>query len=118
MGGMITQALVIRRPELFATACSVMSTTGDPSVGAPTGEALTALLRPVATSREEAIEASIEGSRVIGSPGYPTDEHSARAGGCGYNRSYCPRERSGSSGRSSVPRIAPKGCAASTCRSW
>src|ERR1700689_5305724 len=37
MGGMITQALVIRFPELFATACSVMSTTGDRSVGAPTG---------------------------------------------------------------------------------
>jgi pimeloyl-ACP methyl ester carboxylesterase len=91
MGGMITQALVIRRPELFATACSVMSTTGDPAVGAPTGEALTALLRPVATNREEAIEASMDGSRVIGSPKYPTDESILRErAAAAYDRSYCP----------------------------
>jgi len=91
MGGMITQALVIRRPELFATACSVMSTTGDPAVGAPTGEALTALLRPVATTREEAIEASMDGSRVIGSPKYPTDESTLRErAAAAYDRSYCP----------------------------
>lgn len=91
MGGMITQALVIGHPQLFATACSVMSTTGDRSVGAPTGEALTALLRPVATSREEAIEAGMEGSRVIGSPKYPTDESILRErAAAAYDRSYCP----------------------------
>ena len=68
-----------------------MSTTGDRSVGAPTGEAMTALLRPVATSRDEAIEASVEGSRVIGSPGYPADEAVLRErAGAAYDRSYCP----------------------------
>ena len=91
MGGMITQALVINHPELFASAASIMSTTGDRAVGAPTGEAMTALLRPVATSREEAIAASVEGSRVIGSPGYPTDEEILRARAeAAYDRSYCP----------------------------
>ncbi len=91
MGGMITQALVIHHPELFVTACSIMSTTGDRSVGAPTGEAITALLRPVATSREEAIEASVEGSRIIGSPKYPADEALLRErAGAAYDRSYCP----------------------------
>ncbi len=91
MGGMITQALVINHPDLFLTATSVMSTTGDRAVGAPTGEAMTALLRPVATSREEAIEASIEGSRVIGSPAYPTEERLLRVrAGAAYDRSYCP----------------------------
>jgi pimeloyl-ACP methyl ester carboxylesterase len=91
MGGMITQALVIHHPELFVTACSIMSTTGDRSVGAPTGEAITALLRPVATSREEAIAASVEGSRVIGSPKYPADEALLRErAGAAYDRSYCP----------------------------
>ena len=91
MGGMITQALVINHPDLFLTATSVMSTTGDRAVGAPTGEAMTALLRPVATSREEAIEASIEGSRVIGSPAYPTEERLLRVrAGEAYDRSYCP----------------------------
>ena len=91
MGGMITQALVIHHPELFVTACSIMSTTGDRSVGAPTGEAITALLRPVATSREAAIEASVEGSRIIGSPKYPADEALLRErAGAAYDRSYCP----------------------------
>ena len=91
MGGMITQALVINHPELFVSASSIMSTTGDRTVGAPTGEAMTALLRPVATSREEAIEASVEGSLVIGSPGYPTDEHILRdRAAAAYDRSYCP----------------------------
>jgi pimeloyl-ACP methyl ester carboxylesterase len=91
MGGMITQALVINHAELFLSASSIMSTTGDRAVGAPTGEAMTALLRPVATSREEAIQASVEGSLVIGSPGYPTDEHILRErAAAAYDRSYCP----------------------------
>jgi pimeloyl-ACP methyl ester carboxylesterase len=91
MGGMITQALVINHRELFLTATSIMSTTGDRAVGAPTGEAMTALLRPVATSREEAIDASVQGSRVIGSPAYPTDERLLRVrAAAAYDRSYCP----------------------------
>jgi pimeloyl-ACP methyl ester carboxylesterase len=91
MGGMITQALVINHADLFATATSIMSTTGDRTVGAPTGEAMSALLRPIATSREEAIEASVAGSAVIGSPKYPTDEALLRErAGAAYDRSYCP----------------------------
>jgi pimeloyl-ACP methyl ester carboxylesterase len=91
MGGMITQALVINHADRFLSACSIMSTTGDRSVGAPTGEAVTALMRPPATSRDEAIEASLEGSRVIGSPRYPTDEGALRErAGAAFDRSYCP----------------------------
>ena len=68
-----------------------MSTTGDQSVGTPTGKAVTALMRPMATSRDEAIEASLEGSRVIGSPGYPTDDAVLRQRAAdAYDRSYCP----------------------------
>jgi pimeloyl-ACP methyl ester carboxylesterase len=91
MGGMIVQALAIHHPERFLSVASIMSTTGDRFVGAPTGEAMSALLRPVATSREEAIEASLEGSRVIGSPKYPTDERSLRErAAAAYDRGYCP----------------------------
>jgi pimeloyl-ACP methyl ester carboxylesterase len=91
MGGMIAQALVIHHPSRFLSACSIMSTTGDRSVGAPTGEAMTALLRPVATTREEAIEASVDGSRVIGSPKYPSDEALLRErAGAAFDRCYCP----------------------------
>jgi pimeloyl-ACP methyl ester carboxylesterase len=91
MGGMITQALVIHHPDHFLSAASIMSTTGDRSVGAPTGEAMTALLRPIATSRDEAIEASVAASVVIGSPKYPTDEAMLRQrASSAYDRSYAP----------------------------
>ena len=91
MGGMITQAMAIHHQDHFLSACSIMSTTGDRSVGAPTGEAISALLRPVATSREEAVQAGIEASRVIGSPKYPTDEAVLRKRAEeAYDRSYCP----------------------------
>jgi pimeloyl-ACP methyl ester carboxylesterase len=91
LGGMITQALVIHHHEFFLSACSIMSTTGNRAVGAPTGEAIAALLRPIATSREEAIEASVAGSKVIGSPGYPVDETVLRTrAAAAYDRSYCP----------------------------
>jgi pimeloyl-ACP methyl ester carboxylesterase len=91
MGGMITQAMVINHQDRLLSACSIMSTTGDRSVGAPTGEAIAALLRPIATGREEAVEASLEGSRVIGSPEYPTDEALLRRRAeDAYDRSYCP----------------------------
>jgi pimeloyl-ACP methyl ester carboxylesterase len=92
LGGMIAQALVIRYREMFLSACSIMSTPAHPlEVGTPTGEALAALLRPVATTREEAIEASVAGSRVIGSPKYPSDEALLRArAGAAYDRCYCP----------------------------
>jgi pimeloyl-ACP methyl ester carboxylesterase len=88
---MITQALTIHHQGRFLSACSIMSTTGDRSVGAPTNEAVSALLRPIATSRDEAIEASVAGSKVIGSPAYPVDEELLRTrAAAAYDRSYCP----------------------------
>jgi pimeloyl-ACP methyl ester carboxylesterase len=91
MGGMITQAMVIAHPDRFLSACSIMSTTGDTTVGAPTPEAVTALLRPPASDRETAIAASLEGSRVISSPGFPFDvELMTRRAAAAYDRSYSP----------------------------
>ena len=52
---------------------------------------MSALLRPVATGREEAIEASLAGRLVIGSPKYPTDEALLRARAAdAYDRSFSP----------------------------
>jgi len=91
MGGMIVQAMVIHHQDHFLSATSVMSTTGDRSVGAPTGEAMTALLRPPATTRDEAIEGSVAGSKIIGSPGYPTPEAEVRLRAAeAYDRGYFP----------------------------
>ena len=91
MGGMITQAMVIGHPERFLSACSIMSTTGDRENGMPTGEAMSALLRPPATSRDEAIAASLEASKIIGSPAYPTPEADlAERAGAAYDRAFNP----------------------------
>ncbi|WP_236795531.1 alpha/beta fold hydrolase [Amycolatopsis sp. GM8] len=91
MGGMITQALAIRYPRLVASACSIMSTTGDPGVGAPTAEAAAALLLPPGSDREEAIARSVAISRAIGSPGYPVSDDVLRErAAAAYDRSYCP----------------------------
>jgi pimeloyl-ACP methyl ester carboxylesterase len=91
MGGMITQALAINYPTRLLSACSIMSTTGDQTVGAPTGEAVAALLRPAALSRDDAVAASLESSRVISSPGFPFDVElmTSRAENA-YDRCYCP----------------------------
>jgi pimeloyl-ACP methyl ester carboxylesterase len=55
MGGMIAQAMVIRHPARVLSLCSIMSTTGDPSVGAPTPEAMGALLTPPPADRTPAL---------------------------------------------------------------
>ncbi|XVU20821.1 alpha/beta fold hydrolase [Actinoplanes sp. CA-054009] len=74
MGGMIAQQLTIDRPELVASLCSIMSTTGDRRVGRSTPEAAAVLARPPATTRAEIIAGATAASRVIGSPAYPAAE--------------------------------------------
>jgi pimeloyl-ACP methyl ester carboxylesterase len=91
MGGMIVQEMVIRHPEAVRSLCSIMSTTGDTSVGQPTPEAIAVLLQPPPATRDEIIESSVAGSRIIGSPRYPADEAEVRARAAeAYDRSYYP----------------------------
>jgi pimeloyl-ACP methyl ester carboxylesterase len=73
MGGMIAQQLALDVPDRVRSLCSIMSTTGDRSVGLSTPEALAALTRPAAANRDEAIAAVVATSRIIGSPGFPED---------------------------------------------
>jgi len=91
MGGMIVQEMAIRHPEAVRSLCSIMSTTGDRSVGQPTPEAIAVLLEPPPATREEIIENSVVGARVIGSPRYPADEAEVKARAAeAYDRSYYP----------------------------
>ena len=78
MGGMIAQAFAIDHPERTLTLTSIMSTTGDPSVGQPHPEALGALLLAPPTSRDEAMDQGVVTWKAIGSPGYPFDEAQVR----------------------------------------
>ncbi|MGH9034579.1 MAG: alpha/beta fold hydrolase [Acidimicrobiia bacterium] len=80
MGGMIAQQLAVRHPDRVLSLCSIMSTpTADMSSDPASPEANAALLRPPARSREEAVTQSLEGSRVVGSPGFARDESEIRA---------------------------------------
>ena len=78
MGGMIAQTTAIEHPRRVRSLTSIMSTTGNTSVGRPTKEALAALLLPAARTREEAIERTVRIVRVIGSPGFEIDETEIR----------------------------------------
>jgi pimeloyl-ACP methyl ester carboxylesterase len=91
MGGMIAQVLAIDHPDRVRSLASIMSTTGDPSVGAPTPEAIAALTKPPPQGRDEVIAREIETTRVIGSPGFPFDkERTRRRAAAYYDRCFYP----------------------------
>ncbi|GID27783.1 alpha/beta fold hydrolase [Paractinoplanes brasiliensis] len=92
MGGMIAQQLTIDHPDLVASLCSIMSTTGDRTVGRPTPEAMAVLMRPPGTTRDEILAGSVATSRAIGSPAYPApDERLHQQAVASYERSYRPQ---------------------------
>jgi pimeloyl-ACP methyl ester carboxylesterase len=94
MGGMIAQEFAIEYPQRLLSLCSMSSTTGEPSVGQATAVALTALGRPSAVTREQAIQGSAESSRIFGSPGFPvSDEERLARATAKYDRSYRPEGR-------------------------
>jgi len=90
MGGMIAQAMAIEHPERVRTLTSIMSTTGDTDAGVPTPEAMAVLLRPVATTREEAIEASVLGSKAIAGPAHFDEAVARERAEAAYDRCYHP----------------------------
>jgi pimeloyl-ACP methyl ester carboxylesterase len=90
MGGMIAQTLAIEHGDRVRSLTSIMSTTGDPDVGAPTAEALEALMGPPADTREQAQDASVAHSRVWGSPAHRDEDRVRRIAGEAYDRAYDP----------------------------
>jgi pimeloyl-ACP methyl ester carboxylesterase len=91
MGGMIAQLVAIRHPERVRSLTSIMSTTGDPAVGAPAEAAMGVLLAPPAPDREAAIQRAVDTYRVIGSPGFEFDEQALRdRAALSYDRRYNP----------------------------
>jgi pimeloyl-ACP methyl ester carboxylesterase len=78
LGGMIAQTIAIEHPSRVASLISIMSTTGDPDVGMPAPEAISALLDPPPRNREEAADRRVQHARIWGSPGL-WDEAELRA---------------------------------------
>ena len=92
MGGFIAQTMAIEHPDRVRSLTSMMSTTGNMSVGQPSPEVLRDVFAgPRATTRDEVIQQRLRAFRAVGSPGYPTDEQEvAAAAGRAYDRSYDP----------------------------
>jgi len=91
MGGMIAQCLAIRHPRRVRSLVSIMSTTGDPSVGRPHPGVAELLLTPPAADRAEAVEQSVAAWRATASTGFPLDEAAVRErAGRAFDRGYHP----------------------------
>ncbi len=91
MGGMIAQTFALDYPERTRTLTSIMSTTGDPTVGQPDPDALAALVPPPPSSRQEAMDQGVTTWKVIGSPGFPFDEAAVRERAAAfYDRAFHP----------------------------
>ena len=90
LGGMIAQTVAIEHPHRVVTLTSVMSTTGDPDVGLPTGEAMAALMAPPPRDRAAYQDAAVHHARVWGSPGLYDEPRLRRTAGAAWDRGYNP----------------------------
>jgi pimeloyl-ACP methyl ester carboxylesterase len=91
MGGMIAQTMAIRRPDRVRSLASVMSTTGERRQSRPKLRLWSLLLQRAPRRRDQYIEYFVRAFRMIGSPGYPTDEARLRElAGATYDRGHHP----------------------------
>jgi len=81
MGGMIAQVVAAMHPERVLSLTSIMSSSGNRKVSQPRPDAKRAILGkpPNPDDPESVIQHLIRLYGVIGSPGYPTDQHDLRA---------------------------------------
>ncbi len=91
MGGMIAQTVAIEYPEKVRSLTSMMSTTGNPSVGQPDNKTIANLGAPPRDDRQGAIDWQVRSLKAIGSPKYPLDEViTAENAGRAWDRDHDP----------------------------
>ena len=91
MGGMIAQTVAYRHAPKTRSLVSIMSSTGNPALPPARPEAMAVLLTPRPLDRASNVEAAVQASRVIGSPGYPQDLARLRArAAMMFDRSFTP----------------------------
>ena len=78
MGGMIAQTIAIEHPDRALTLTSIMSTTGKRTVGFQHPKVFPVMLSSAGRTRDSYVERSLKGSKVIGSPAFPSDDVMAR----------------------------------------
>ncbi len=92
MGGQIAQTIAIEHPARVSSLTSMMSSTGNMSVGQPSPDVLREVFSgPPAVTRDDVIQQMVRAFRAVGSPNYPTDEKEvAVRAGRAYDRCYDP----------------------------
>jgi len=91
MGGMIAQTIAIEYPDRVRSLTSMMSTTGDRSVGQPDYAALANLGAPPRDNRQGFIDWQVRSLKAIGSPGYYFDDvAAAERAGLSWDRDHDP----------------------------
>jgi pimeloyl-ACP methyl ester carboxylesterase len=94
MGGFVAQTVAIEYPQRVRSLTSIMATTGDPKVGQAHADLLREFAKagggPAAT-RDAVVQRNVEIFRIVGSPGFPTDEHAvAERAGRAFDRAFDP----------------------------
>ena len=89
MGGMIVQTMAIEHPHRIRSMVSIMSTTGEPTVGQAAPEAMTALLAPPPADRDAYIAASAT-SLVWQSKKYQDAERTKTEAAASFDRMFYP----------------------------
>ena len=74
MGGMIAQEIAITYPERVRSLTSIMSTTGNPKVPPPRGEAAAMLMAPPPTTKQEYLDRFARTWKVLRVGSFPEDE--------------------------------------------
>jgi pimeloyl-ACP methyl ester carboxylesterase len=91
LGGFVAQTMAIEHPRHVRSLTSIMSTTGDRTVGQPHPEALALFAAPPAMTREAVVQRMLEVWSVIGSPGFPLQRDAiAERAGRAFDRSHDP----------------------------
>jgi pimeloyl-ACP methyl ester carboxylesterase len=74
MGGAIAQTLAIEHPQRLRSLCSIMATSGDPSLPPPTPAALQLLMTPTPTDQAGYCRRYVQTMQVLRGPGFPLDD--------------------------------------------
>jgi pimeloyl-ACP methyl ester carboxylesterase len=90
LGGAIGQTIAIEHPTRLRSLTTMMSTTGDRSVGQMHPATMKALFGgPPARTREEVVARAVRGYPVMGSPAFPADLAAvAEVAGLAYDRDH------------------------------
>jgi pimeloyl-ACP methyl ester carboxylesterase len=89
MGGFIAQTIAIEHSRRVRSLTSIMSSTGDRTVGQLKPEGLALFAMPPVNNRQDAIDRAMAAARLIGSPGFPRDEAAiAERAGRSYDRGF------------------------------